>query len=239
MVGRRVAGMGWQASIGGCQGPSTAGVRVVGRQASGMSVVACHHRRRGTAGGGWVRRSPARRCSSVPGGHRLAACRAPRAGAARSRLPGPSLGWGGSPGASVASYPGLVAVPWASSGVSRGGALRQRAPPPSRRRLWRAAGPCSVWEAVPGGREVGAGGSRGRAAGVPRASADGARSGVALRGSPPGAGGGGTVPTVACLRARVFPRRRERGPSSPLSSTCRCVFRVCRGGVVRVLWGVP
>ena len=54
----RVAGVGWQASAWGRQGPSIASVRVIGRHCSGVSVVACRHRASEPAGRGWGARLP-------------------------------------------------------------------------------------------------------------------------------------------------------------------------------------
>ena len=190
--------------------------------------------RRGMASGCWVCRSLAhahpfaRPCRAVAP---CATCPAPRACgehgtrtggsrvcAARSRPPHPPLVWPGAAAQRCLSRCGPVA--WRSHWrllVSAGAVpLGRPALPPVRRWcLSRTAGPHPARQIEPGGRWVDAGGGRGRAVGVPPASADAARSSVALRVSPTCTGVGGTVPTVSRLSKRVSRVRRGRAVCVP------------------------
>jgi len=125
----RAAGVRWQASVGGYQGPSTAGVSVVCCHPSGGSVVACRHRV--PCPGGWVLRAPrsytiACRGPSVPRGGVTRPCCMPCATGVREvrhqgvgpRTPAPQglSGMARCAGVSVPPWHALVTAPWAGAG---------------------------------------------------------------------------------------------------------------------------
>ena len=208
-------------SVGGCQGPATAGVRGVGRHASGISVVSCPHRRRGTAGGCGMRRSPACLCSSVSYGRRV--CRMPCAMGGRSTVsPAWSVAgvaWCGGPGASVVSWPGLVAGLWASPDVSRCGALRRPTHRPGGGVCCRPQGLAQC-------------GRRSRAGGRWRRAGAGGALLVSLARPQTGPG---PASRCGCLPRAPGARARCR-----LSHACVSVSPTgVGGGVARVPWGVP
>ena len=125
----RAAEVGGRRAFGGCQASSTASVMAVGRHASGVSVVAWHHRAPWHGGRGLgvpLPRPRARLGSSVPCGRPL--CRRPGATGVRGARhadrglscgcrtvspASPAAGGArcGGPGVSVASWHGLGAVP--------------------------------------------------------------------------------------------------------------------------------
>jgi len=204
---------------------------------------------RSTAGGCGGRRSPARLCSSVPCRRRPVpqAVRHGCMGAARSRPLGPSLGGRGAAARRVRRGVGQsggspTGCCWRPPGRCSDGGR-----PAHRRGVSICRGPQGLTRR--GGR------SRGRAAGVAPASADGGRSGVALRGvshgcqgrdalaarrcgestaSPTCGGGGGTVPTVACLSQCVAHVHRGQPLQHPPAPPCQARLWRAQGAGPRV-----